>query len=194
MPSRRPAAALAAPLVLTLALTGCGANRSPETYEERPTVDAAQASLGDLELRNVTIKPPSGSEYAVGDDATATLSVVNMGEAPDRLIGATTAIATSVELLDDAGSVQDRLDIPPLGAVGSGDFSLRLKGLTQALRPGQHLDLTLAFVRAGRRTLSVPVAVYAEPVPRPTVNPFEEGEEGAEPETESGGAEGLTEG
>ena len=198
MPSRRPAAAaLAAPLVLTLALSGCGSNRTPQTYEERPTVDAAQASLGDLELRNVTIKAPTGAEHAVGDDATATLSIVNMGEAPDRLVGATTAAATSVELLDDAGSVQDRLDIPPLGAVGSGDFSLRLKGLTKALRAGQHLELSLAFTRAGRQTLSVPVAVYTEPAPRPSQNPFEEregGEEGAKPETESGGAEGLTEG
>jgi copper(I)-binding protein len=185
---------LAATALLPLTLTACGSNRSPQTYEERPTVDAAQASMGDLELRNITVKPPRGEEYAVGEEATATLSIVNMGEAGDRLIGATSSAATSVELVDDTGAVQDRLEIPPLGAVGSGDFSLRLKGLTKAIRPGQHLELSLAFTRAGRRTLSVPVAVYAEPAPRPSTNPFEEGEEGAEPETESDGAEGVTEG
>ncbi len=183
MPSRRFATVLAAGL-LPLALTACGSNQSPNTYEERPTVDAANASMGDLEVRNLHIEPPVGSaeELAAGEDATVTLSVVNQGEAGDRLQEVSTDAATSVEILDESGDPTDRIDIDGLSAVGDQDFSIRLAGLTQPLRPGQHIDLTLSFLRAGRRTLTVPVAVYTSPAPRPTVNVFEEheGESAAE--------------
>ena len=59
MPSRRFATVLAAGL-LPLALTACGSSQTPNTYEERPTVDAANASMGDLEVRNLHIEPPVG--------------------------------------------------------------------------------------------------------------------------------------
>ena len=177
MPSRRFATVLAAGL-LPLALTACGSGRSPQTYQERPTVDAANASMGDLEVRNVHVQAPVGSaeELAAGEDATVTMSIVNVGEAGDRLTEVASKAATSVEILDESGEPTDRVDIDGLGAVGDQDFSIRLVGLTQALRPGRHIDLTLAVLRAGRRTLTVPVAVYTEPAPRPTYNVFEEPE------------------
>ena len=174
MPTRRLVALLAAGL-LPLALTACGAGKSPDTYEQRPTVDAAQASMGDLQLRNVHVLPPTGDAtgFAAGDNATVTASIVDEGEAPDRLIEATSDAATTVRLLDKNGNPTDRVDIPGQGAVGPQDFSIELGGLTQALQPGQQVPLTLAFVRAGRKTLSVPVMVYTSPVPRPTNNVFE---------------------
>ena len=177
MPSRRFTTVLAAGL-LPLALTACGAGRSPETYQERPTVDAANASMGDLEVRNAHVQPPTGdaAELAAGEDATLTMSVVNVGEAPDRLTSVSSDAATSVQLVDGSGDPIDRLDVPGLGAVGEQDFAIRLGGLTQALRPGQHVDVTVTFVRAGRKTLTVPVAVYTSPAPRPTYNVFEEPE------------------
>jgi copper(I)-binding protein len=177
VPSRRIATVLAAAL-LPLALTACGSGRDPETYNERRTVDAASASLGDLEVRNVHITAPEGdaAELAVGDDATLTLAVVNLGEAPDRLVGVASDIASSIEVLDAGGQPTDQVDVPPLGVVAEDDFSVTLTGLTQALRPGQHAEVTFTFVRAGRKTLTVPVETYTEPVPRPTHDVFEEHE------------------
>jgi len=174
VPSRRLVPLLAAGL-LPLALTACGAGRSPDTYEQRPTVDAAQASMGDLQVRNVHVLAPTGdaAELAVGEDATVTMSIVDVGEAPDQLTEVASDAATTVQLLDKAGDPTDQVRIPGLGAVGEQDFSVRLGGLTRALRPGQQVPLTLTFTRAGRKTLSVPVMVYSSPVPRPTENVFE---------------------
>jgi copper(I)-binding protein len=177
VPSRRIATVLAAAL-LPLALTACGSGRDPETYAERVTVDATMASLGDLEVRNVHITAPEGDaeEIAVGDDATLTMAVVNLGEAPDRLVGVSTDIASSIEVLDDQDQPTSQVDVPPLGVVGEDEFSVRLTGLTQALRPGLHAEVTVTFLRAGRKTLTVPVQTYADPVPRPTHDVFEEHE------------------
>jgi copper(I)-binding protein len=174
LPARRFVTLLAAGL-LPLALTACGSNRSPETYQERPTVDAARASMGDLEVRNVHVDPPTGdaSELAVGEDATVTMSIVNLGEAGDRLVEVTTDAATSVEVLDESGDPTDRVDIPGKASVSDQDFSVRLGGLTRALRPGEHISLTISFIRAGRETLTVPVAVFTSPAPRPTHDVFE---------------------
>lgn len=200
MISRRMTTVLAAG-VLPLALAACGSGRSPHTYEQRPTVDAAEASMGDLQLRNVTIQPPrAGQEtFEVGGEATATLSVVNMGEAPDRLVSVTTDVATTVELLAADKVIVPRVDIPPLGAVGSSDCSILLGGLTRALRPGQHVEMTFEFTRSGRRELLVPVGTYLSPVPRPDHDIFhiEEGGGGAEDGGgghESGGAEHSSDG
>lgn len=175
MPSRRIVTVLAAGL-LPLALTACGSGRQPETYNERRTVDAASASLGDLEVRNVHISPPEGDdmEIAVGSDAVLSMSIVNLGEAPDRLVSVSTDIASSIQVLDADDQPVDKVDVPPLGAVAAGDFTVSLGGLTQALRPGQHADVTVTFVRAGRKTLTVPVQTYSDPVPRPTHDVFEE--------------------
>ena len=167
------------------------------------------ASAGDLQLRNVTVTAPSAGsdELGVGDDATLTLTIANMGEANDRLVSVSSPAASSVELLDGDGSPVDRVEVPPLGAVDENDFEIRLAGLTQAFRPGQHMDVTFEFTRGGRQTLVVPIEVYSEPVPRPTYDVFhiEEGgagegegehsdQEGSEPVTEAEGAEGLSEG
>lgn len=179
MTSRRLATAVAA-CVLPLALTACGSGRSPHTYEERPTVDAAQASVGDLQLRNVTIAPPAAGEgeLAVGGEATATMAVVNTGEGSDRLTGVSTADASSVDLVGPDGAVVPKVDIAGLGALGASDFSMKLRGLTRAIRPGEHVEMTFTFVRGGRKTLLVPVGTYLSPEPRPSENPFEEPEGG----------------
>ncbi|MCA1711051.1 MAG: copper chaperone PCu(A)C [Actinobacteria bacterium] len=179
MTSRRLATALA--LCVPLALTACGSGRSPETYVERPTVDAARASVGDLQLRNVRVDAPAAGEgeLAVGGDATASMAIVNTGEGSDRLTAVSTADATSVDLAGPDGTAVTKVDIPGLGAIGSSDFTMTLRGLTRAIRPGEHVELTFSFVRGGRTTLLVPVGTFRSPAAQPSENPFEE-TEGAE--------------
>lgn len=175
---------------LVLAVTACGAGRDPETYRARPTVDAALASIGELELRNVTIVPPADgeAEIGVGKDAVTTLSIINLGERPDRLVQVSSPAATSVELLDSEGTVATSVDVGKLAALGPEDFSLTLRGLTAGLRPGQSVELTFTFANNGRKTLLVPVGVYTSPVPAPEHNVFEEVEGGGEGEEPAEGA------
>ncbi len=164
--------------LLAVGLTGCGAGRDPETYRERPTVDAALASVGELDLRNVSINPPPAgdAELRAGSSATARLSVINLGERPDRLVSVSSPVATTVELLDADGAVVPNVPIGGLQALGPRDFTVRLGGLTEPLRPGQSVNVTFTFVNNGRETLLVPIRVYTVPEPQPSENPFAEPE------------------
>jgi copper(I)-binding protein len=173
--SRRLATVLAA-VVLPLALTACGSGRSPHTYEERPTVDAAQASLGSLQLRNISIAPPAGGEkdLAVGGTARATMAIINTGSAADQLTSVSSPVATFVAVLGKDLAATPSLEVPKFGMLTSSDFSLELRGLTQAIRPGQSVEMTFTFAQGGVKTLLVPVAVYASPEATPSVDPFQE--------------------
>jgi copper(I)-binding protein len=176
--SRRLATALVA-AVLPLALAACGSGRSPHTYEERPTVDAAQASLGSLQLRNITIAAPAAgtTEIPVGGVARATMAIVSTGTA-DRLINVSSPAATSVVLVGTAAQT-GTVAVPRLGMVAANEFAMELRGLTQAVRPGESVEMTFVFEDGGRQTLRVPVATHASPEAPPSENPFE-GTHGAE--------------
>lgn len=169
------------PVLLTgllVAVTGCGAGQDPEVYRERATVDAALASVGQLELRNVRIEPPARGEDELSGEATASLAVVNTGTRGDELVSVSTPAATTVDLRGAEGANLDAVAIPPRSVLGNTDLRIALRSLTAPLRPGQTIEMTFVFRDNGRRTLQVPVAVYTEPAPAPAENPFEHHEEG----------------
>ena len=174
MSARRPTAVLAAGLLLPFALTGCGVGRDPQTYRERPTVDAADASLGGLELRNVAVLPPTdgAAELAAGKDAMLTLSIINTGDAADKLTAVMSPAASSVELVDGKGDASTGVDVPAQGAIGAADFSVTLHGLTAAIRPGQNIPVTFVFRSGSQQRLDVPIRTYTSPAPSPSINVF----------------------
>ncbi len=177
MPSRSLVpTTLVAVALLGLTLTGCGVGRNPETYRERPTVDAAIADVGAVALRNTSISPPRDGEeeYAVGADAPLSLTVVNTADRPDVLLSVSTTAATTTQLLDAEGAPVTQVDLPP-GPTTPTQFSVVLSTLTAALRPGQSVPVTFTFRDSGRTTLIVPVEVYTQPAPAPAENPFEHG-------------------
>lgn len=148
--------------------------RNPETYRERPTVDAADANLGGLQLRNVAVLPPAdgATELAAGKDAMLTLSIINTGDAADKLTSVTSPAASSVELVDGKGGTSTGVDVPALGAIGASDFSVTLRGLTAAIRPGQSIPVTFVFSSGSQQRLDVPVRTYTSPAPSPSTNVF----------------------
>ena len=172
---------LVAVALLGLTLTGCGVGRSPETYRERPTVDAAIADVGSLALRNASITPPryAAEEYAAGADAPLSLTVVNTADQADVLLSVSTTAATTTHLLDAAGTQVDQVALPQ-GPTTPAQFSVVLSTLTAPLRPGQSVPVTFTFRDSGRKTLIVPVEVYTQPAPVPTEHVFAEPEGGAE--------------
>lgn len=156
----RPLAALAA-AGLSVALTGCGASLQPQTYQERTVADGTNAAVGAIAVRNVYLVPPeSGEMYEAGSDAEVRLTLANDGPEDDRLVEVTSPAASSVQLLEDGTEVGE-VDLPRLGTTG-GLLSLRLEGLSEELRPGTYVELTLRFERNGEVTISAPVATTGE--------------------------------
>lgn len=94
------------------------------------------------------------------------LGIHNLGDAADRLLGARAAGAEAVELhkAEEKGGMMtmrpvEAIEIPAGGMahLGPGGFHLMLFGLPAPLRPGETLELTLEFERAGAVPVSVPV-------------------------------------
>jgi copper(I)-binding protein len=159
--------------VLSMALTACGVSLDPQTYRERSTHDASNATIGDLALRNVGIEPPESgaAELALGKDALVTMAVVSVSDEADTLTSVSTAAASSAELVDGSGHAVPTVAVPALGSIAENDFGVVLRGLTKPLRPGMHVDVTFAFAKNGRATFAVPVRLYSEPVPRESYEP-----------------------
>jgi len=92
-------------------------------------------------------------------NGAAFLVIANRGQAPDRLVGASSPLADKVELhthLRD-GDIMRMRQVPAIElkpgetlAMGPGGLHVMLLGLKQPLEAGGKLPLTLTFERAGR--------------------------------------------
>ncbi|HVE74784.1 MAG TPA: hypothetical protein VNA30_06855 [Mycobacteriales bacterium] len=151
-------------VALALAATGCGSGRDAQTYAPRVPADFSNANAGNIALRGVSVKPPTGEGaiYRAGDDARVGFTFVSEDAEADRLIEVTTDVASSVALVAD-GQPGD-VAVPAQGATGS-EASIILLGLTRELRPGQYVEMTFTFERNGSTKVLVPVASAAYPRP-----------------------------
>lgn len=161
MSLRLPRTAIVIAAALALALTGCGANFEAQTYGTRTVADGTNAAAGAIAVRNAAIVPPeSGDMHEAGEDVDVVLTLTNDGPDDDRLVGVTSSAAESVELLSDGEEV-DELELPRLGTTGN-LAGLRLVGLSEDLRPGRFIELTMRFETNGETTVQVPVATTGE--------------------------------
>ncbi|MFM2342211.1 MAG: hypothetical protein RLZZ592_1864 [Pseudomonadota bacterium] len=142
--------------------------------------------VGVLMAGAVGMAPAGAHDFRVGDlfidhpYATPTLpgaragvlylrALRNQGTQPDRLLGARTAVATSVEIhhrhVNGQGVMHMRaveaIDLPAGTEMKqirhAGDYHLMLVGLTQPLETGSRFPVTLRFERAGEREVMVEV-------------------------------------
>ena len=149
-------------LALPLALAGCGANFEAQTYQERTVADGSNSAKGAIAVRNIAVQP-SGDEQGVlaaGDDAEVTLTLTNDGGEDDQLVEASSPVAADVEITE-GGDPVPAVDLPRLGTTG-GQVGLTLTGLSEDLRPGQYVEITLRFERNGEVTVSAPIATTGE--------------------------------
>jgi copper(I)-binding protein len=117
---------------------------------------------GDLLLDHAYSTPSQANQF---DGAAYLRGIKNSGEQADRLLGASTPIATSVELqrLQKHGNgvhaqAVSSIELPPKTTTllrHTGDFQLLLRGLKQPLKDGDRFDLTLNFEHAGAQTVKV---------------------------------------
>lgn len=155
MTPRRAALACVAAAVLA----GCGTSGAPSIAVEHL---AASANAGRV--------------------SAAYGSLVNHGDAPDALVGASCTCAESVSIhrtdRRDGLSVMvpaDRLDLPAgeRVALAPGGSHLMLEGLTGALAAGDVVEITFEFERSGSVTHEAEVVDPAELADR--VEPSDEG-------------------
>lgn len=183
----RPFGSLLLAAATALSLTACGASLDAQTYQERNSAESTDEAVGFLAIRNLAVLPPPDGRYAQGDDALASITVVNEGTEADRLVEVTTPAAREVVTI--AGTAEGDLIAPPLGSTG-GFVTLELRGLTRELRPAEYIEMTLRFERNGSITTLVPIMTTGE-ANRPiyTGERFEGGEEPAL-QAPTGGKEG----
>lgn len=168
-----------------LALSACGSTRQPQTYKTRNLGDAANANLGALGLRAVSLlPPPDGESYRAGSDATLVFTIANQGGTADELVAVRTTAARAVVLGASAptalGSTDPATPAPrakaaailTLPAYGvANNATALLSGLTGPLRAGNYVTVTFVFRDAGSTDVDVPVEVGNSPAPRSTVTP-----------------------
>lgn len=190
--TRTPGAAPALAFGLALVLTGCGANFEAETYQTRAVADGTTTGVGEVAVLNITVVPPEGSDtLEAGDDAEVRLTLTNDGDEDDRLVEVTTPAAAAVELQEEGGQV-DAVVVPRRGSTGD-TVTLALTRLTEDLRPGRYIEMTLRFERAGELAVRVPIATTgeydAERERSEHFHPIGEEHDEGEPRGEGGGRE-----
>lgn len=134
-------------------LAGCAASATPA---------ASGATPAGLTVVDGFARPaPSGGAGG------AFLTVVNPGGEPDRLVAARSPVAPACELhetIDDNGVMRMRpvpggFEVPAKGKLElkPGGKHVMFLNMTEPLRPGQEVEITLTFEKAGDITIKVPV-------------------------------------
>lgn len=93
-PRGRRLAALALIVVGALALSGCADGQRAQTAIETPAVDGVGASVGAIDIRNLSIAPPAGDAAYLS--ARLQGAIVNNSGQDDELVSVTTKAAATV--------------------------------------------------------------------------------------------------
>lgn len=168
-------------LVVLLFLTACAtpATAGPKIHVEsawaRPTDASSMAGAsGTAGMQDMTGGETSDTQGMTempgmsgsGTNSAAYFIIVNDGSEADSLIGITSEVANSAEMHetrienDVAQMVPiSRVDVPANGSIEfkPGGYHVMLVGLTQDLKVGDTLNLTLQFEKSGEVALDVPI-------------------------------------
>lgn len=145
-------AVLIAGLICAVLIAGCAPNATP----------SASGPVPGLTIEDGFARPaPSGGMGG------AFLTVVNGGSEADRLVSARSPVAPVCELhetVDDNGVMRMRpvaggFEVPARGKLElkPGGKHVMFLNMTEPLRPGQEVEITLTFEKAGDITIKVPV-------------------------------------
>jgi periplasmic copper chaperone A len=126
------------------------------------TVRAHEFTAGSIAMVHPYATPSAGTTGAV-----YFRSIRNRSEAADRLVAASSPVATRVGLhtMSMDGNVMrmrevQAIELPPrsetkMGHAQNSGYHLMLEGLKAPLKDGDRFDLTLRFEKAGERTVQI---------------------------------------
>jgi copper(I)-binding protein len=177
---RWPAAAAVAALCLSPAVAGCGTGPPAPISDHVGNASGAVARVGEMAVLEVEFlfdRPVAGDEvYDVGGIAPLAVTLVNTGDAPDRLVRVSSPIAEAGLVVVDGGLVipgHQTLTAGQIGPVASIEVPyeddtglIALIGLEQPIRSGVSYPVVFGFERAGDVTIDVPVKTPDFPPPR----------------------------
>ena len=114
---------------------------------------ARSYKLGAIEIGHPWAEPPTG------DVAAVFMALANMGDKPDRLVGASTPIADTVLFQDSGNQPVAGFDLKPKQpiALQPGGRRIVLQGVKRKLSVEDAFPLTLRFASAGSVTVLVQV-------------------------------------
>ncbi|WP_435613398.1 copper chaperone PCu(A)C [Streptomyces sp. bgisy159] len=149
-PWRRAVAVVAAGCLATVGVAGCSAD---DDITHNPP--GANARVGSVLIRYGHIAEPTDGPWERGDDAPFYAWLFDQGQQPDRLLGAETTAAQSVDIVSADGTVRGPVEVPTgrLVELKKGNPHLLLRGLRQEIRAGDYVWITLRFERAGEIAL-----------------------------------------
>lgn len=161
-------------IAATLLTAACATGQNAMTAEEVPAIDGTQATVGKIDIRDISIQPPSAKSYSVADDVELTFVVANTGTTSDALTRISSPDFTSATFFASASNADAASSTPVTIAAGSSvSFGIdpsgaqaSLNSLTAAgagsdkgLFPGELVPVTFSFKNAGSVTAQVPVAL-----------------------------------
>ena len=101
-PRRNRARLVIGALIAAVAITGCGAGQITQTARQVAAVEGANATAGPIAVRNAMIEfdePAHGAVvYPAGGNAPLQMVIANSGAQVDRLVAASSPVATSVQV------------------------------------------------------------------------------------------------
>ncbi|MFF5488667.1 copper chaperone PCu(A)C [Streptomyces virginiae] len=159
----------AAALVLALTAAGCGDDNFSLPEWDAP---GQNARIGNIMIRYAHVAEPRGEPWKPGDDVPAYVWLYNKGDEADRLVGASTPNAASVDIVDSDGkTLPEGVELPvnKLVELEPGKAHLVLRDVRQLIRGGDFMKFTLQFRDAGSITFNIQsqIPVYDES-PSPT--------------------------
>ena len=186
---RRTAGFGAIAVAAALLTSACAAGRVAQTENQRPSITGANAQVGAIAIRDLTVVAPQGTSYPKGSALRLVGVFVNNGTSSDALTGITSASFTSWgayssitagdEVVADAAASssaaatssapQASQSVPIAGnsrvsyGVPDATGSLLALGTKAVIYPGTLVSMTLTFSRAGTITVGVPVNITADP-------------------------------
>lgn len=165
--------AVAAGFGLTLLLGGCGVGQITQMSEQEAAVNGANGDAGPINVRNAHLVFPSGNEsfYPAGSDAPLVAVIANSGTTEDELTSVTSPAAGSVRVDGQrtipaqrtARAVAGEDGATPASALEQGQIGITLEDLTQDVKPGRTIRVTLLFRQSGEVVLEVPIGAPDEP-------------------------------
>ncbi len=157
-----------------LVSAACGGDSTGHTGDHDET--AAEAAVGSLRLHQ-----PYARSTGMSDTAAMYVHIENTGDTDDALVGASSDVASMVELHEAVVSGTsmtmrpvERIAILARGAASlrPGGYHVMMMGLKRALVVDETISVTLVFEKAGSVTLQVPVKAF---VPEPTATATPDG-------------------